>query len=257
VARFAACGLTLIVALGGGCARHGSIADAMLAPPAPSDDTPVEFVNADNPPPTDRAMRVPLTPGKITYAMTEDDTDDPSKAKPVTIRIEHVEGAEFPYRRYTADDRIEHLRVGADGGIELGAVDDLDWGVTNWFDPPVPVMPADLKPGESRKITSGIRVIAMGKPRTASPRDKGTLEMTLTLSTAAKVRTPAGWFSCQHVLREQTVKLGMAAVTTRSEQWYAPGHGMVAQNAHERVRAIIVSWTNNMRLRLIRREPIQ
>ncbi|MBI1374788.1 MAG: hypothetical protein GC159_18870 [Phycisphaera sp.] len=251
-------GLLCVLATLAACQSPPMKIDAPIDIGDPAGPTLDQVVNRKQPPPRDRPMGAVLDPVAVTYQMMESATDDPAAAKDVTVKVERSDDTgPCPWRRYTSDKRVEHLGIDASGSMVMNAVDDLAFNVTNWFDPPVPIFPSDLKPGEAKAYRSTIVVTGMGQPADAPSRDRGVYDVTLTLSPDRLVQTPAGWFICQHLQRDHTVKLGMASVKTTSEQWYAPGYGLVAENTSENVRALIVSWTKNRRLRLIDREPLE
>lgn len=171
----------------------------------------------------------------------------------VVVRIERVRGeTSFPYRLYTPNDRIEHLGFDEDGAILAGAVEDLEHEALTRYDPPLPMLPAGIEPGEPMTSRADLTVLDRSNPD--RQKDRGSCERTITYEADQSVITPAGRFDCLRIRSEYEADLTLATVTQTSVAWYAPRVGMVAERYREQVKAFIINTDKQWRM-LLREKP--
>ncbi|QNN21076.1 hypothetical protein HED60_01920 [Planctomycetales bacterium ZRK34] len=161
----------------------------------------------------------------------------------VNIDVTKVnDDADFPYRRALPGDRIEHVGYAADGSIIVGAVEDLSHNVITYFDPPMPLLPVNLKPDEPQSFKSKMKIVSRKNPQMVT--DTGEASKTITHDADQTVVTPVGKFKAYRVHATYTAVLKTARVQTAEDAWYNPKLGLVAERDSETVTALILQWTN-------------
>jgi hypothetical protein len=198
-------GASSLTILGAGC---GAPAPARI-PARPASD------NGDiaNPP---RHLS-PLREGTWTY----DVVDGKGKGQTVTQVVKYdASDVSAPWRRVvSADNAIEHLREETNGAIVMTAIELLDHGVVNTFDPPLVVMPAPEALGSPLSITSQVVTTL----RNGLTLGRGTAELTLTPLGAETLETPAGQFKCRVFEVRVNAKLVLGQVQSSDTLAYADG----------------------------------
>lgn len=149
---------------------------------------------------------------------------------------------DFPYRRALPDQRIEHLGYAADGSIVVGAVEDLPHNVITTFDPPMPLLPVNLKPNEAQEFKSKMRIVSRKNPQMVT--DTGEATRTITHDADQVVVTPVGKFRTFRIHATYTAVLKTARVQTVEDSWYSPKLGLIAERDTETVTALILQWTH-------------
>jgi hypothetical protein len=167
----------------------------------------------------------------LSYVVTLDDTDP-----------------KFPVRRRTPDRRIEHLGYDAKGSLVLGAVEDLDHAAYTVYDPPLPLIPADMQPNSPMKFTCNMIVTDLKKP--SVEKDRGSCVVTITADTLQPVTSPAGRYKCVRITSDYTAKLKLANIVTHTESWYAEDIGLIAEKSDETIKALFLSFGNHHTLLL-------
>jgi hypothetical protein len=161
----------------------------------------------------------------------------------VSIDVTKAPGDDdFPYRRALPDQRIEHLGYAADGSIVVGAVEDLSHNVITTFDPPMPLVPVNLRPNEPQTFKSKMKIVSRKNPEQVT--DTGEASKTITHDADQVVITPVGRFKAFRVHATYTAVLKTARVQTTEDSWYNPTLGLVADRDSETVTALILQWTH-------------
>ena len=163
-----------------------------------------------------------------------------------TIRVEQVDDAEYPYRRYTADNRIEHLRLGGDASVLIGRVEDLGHNQTTTYDPPVPLLPGAIRVGEPLVVESSMVVRPSGNPDAVTTR--GTCVVTISLVGVERVNVGGESLEAHRILTAYEAKMGMASVTQSTTSWWVTGWGLAAEQSAERIGALIFNSTTERKM---------
>ncbi|MHC4996248.1 MAG: hypothetical protein ACYTGQ_14485, partial [Planctomycetota bacterium] len=125
-------------------------------------------------PPTDPASLVLPRFGSQTYLYTAGPHE--GQTAPTQTRPSPYEAYDF--QNHTADNRIEYLASAETGATELHMTEDLHHKAATFYDPPVPVVPHDLQPGQSRTFQTRLTILGLHTP--ALVRDSGTGTVTVT-----------------------------------------------------------------------------
>lgn len=156
------------------------------------------------------------------------------------VRFEKVDDLEYPIRRYTADRCIEHLGFDVAGNLLMGAVEELEHQALTIYDPPLPVIPAALKPGQS--MTVNCKMTVLNRQDNTRQIDKGTCAKTITYDADQSILRPAGPVECRRLTSTYTAKLGLASVEIQAQEWYAENQGLIAEKSDQKIHALIFTF---------------
>ena len=176
----------------------------------------------------------PLREGTWTY----DVVDGKGKGKTVTQVVKYVASdVSAPWRRaVSADNVIEHLREETSGAIVMTAIELLDYGVVNTFEPPLVVMPAPEALGSPLSVTCNVLTTLRNGPALG----RGTAEVTLTPLGAETLETPAGSFKCRAFELRVNANLILGQVQSSDTLDYADGIGLVAETYSENTTVFFI-----------------
>jgi len=179
----------------------------------------------------------PLREGTWTY----DVVDGKGKGKTVTQVVKYDASDESaPWRRViSADNVIEHIREETNGAIVMTAIELLDHGVVNTFDPPLIVMPAFEALGSPLTVTSKVVTTLRNGPTLG----RGTAEVIMTPLQAETRETPAGSFECRVFEIRVNANLVLGQVQSSDTLAYADGIGLVAETYVENTTVFFIRST--------------
>jgi hypothetical protein len=222
VFAFIISGVWSLTFLGAGC---GAPAPAPISPRPGLDNGDIA-----NPP---RHLS-PLREGTWTY----DVVDGKGKGQTVTQVVKYdASNVSAPWRRIvSADNAIQHLREEPNGAIVMPAIELLDHGVVNTFDPPVVAMPAPEGLGSPLSVTSQVVTTL----RNGLPLGRGTAEVTFTSLGAETLETLAGSFKCRIFEIRVNAKLVLGQVQSSDTLDYADGVGLVAETYSENTIVVFI-----------------
>ncbi|MCK6554676.1 hypothetical protein L6Q96_08880 [Candidatus Binatia bacterium] len=123
----------------------------------------------------------------------------------------------------------------AQGGLAMPAVTDTAEGLVIVANPANPFLPANLQPGETRRVDNRIAANYLDDPYDTDYA--GRMAGEFTYVGTYRVTVPAGTFPAVLTRLHATGKVGPAHVEDTSWALYAPGVGMVAMVAQEDVAA--------------------
>lgn len=157
--------------------------------------------------------------------------DGKGKGQTVTLIAKYdPSDVSAPWRRVvSADNVVEHLREETNGAIVMTAIELLDHGVVNTFDPPLVVMPAPDALGSPLSVTSKVVTTLGLSNRPGLQVGLGTAELTLTPLGAETLETPAGSFKCRAFEVRVNANLVLGQVQSSDILDYADGVGLVAE----------------------------
>ncbi|MDH3583138.1 MAG: hypothetical protein OER86_02870 [Phycisphaerae bacterium] len=197
--------------------------------------------------PPSPAHLFPLAAGQWAYRVKSSDRDQPARG---VIRLHRVhDDPAFPWRRRTVDGRTEHLGTGADGAILVRSVEEPAWDSHTVYDPPLPLVPGDLTPGNQTVRQARMTVYSLKNPR--KTKNRGTCRVVITAAAARPLRVGSRTYSAIRIHIEYRAKLRLASVKSTCSSSYAPGVGLVAEESEEIVRALVIGWTIRQKLELV------
>ena len=137
----------------------------------------------------------------------------------------------------------------AEGHAAVSEEIDHDEGVELVYDPPMVVMPAELKPGAAAFTqTTYLRVYPSGSRKHV--KAEGSVKQKIEHLGGASVDIPssippAAQCACQQVVKTFTSTLKPAEVVNVVHQWIVPGVGMIAETSEERTKVFGVQTRHN------------
>lgn len=177
-----------------------------------------------------------LEPGQWVYRIIAGDDEGQMLGR----YVRKVDDPHAPWRVHMVGPRIEHLTIGEHGSVMLVAVKDLEHNVVTRYHPPIPVIPARIEPGQTRRYTTKLTVHPLDNPDSISHRGSGVF--TITYEARQKISTPAGDFRAYRFHSTWVADLGIAEIDREDWRWYVPGVGLVAAKLEEHVQAFILGW---------------
>lgn len=130
------------------------------------------------------------------------------------------------------------VHQGDDGSIYMLIHGEGDEGVINTYSPPEPIVLKGMKPGETRKSKSDVKVFDADKPDRLS--HEGSLDLALTYVGAYRVTVPAGSYDAILLKSQYTGKIGPATVNDVQYRLLASGIGMIAAVEKKKVSAMLL-----------------
>jgi hypothetical protein len=197
--------------------------------------------------PIDAAAIFPVEPGEARFWLLD---DSGQRGESVLIRRETNSQHGASVGSHEGARRSEYLRRDESGAIALTAVLDEPEHALTFFDPPLPVAPDRLKPGEPFESKAAMRVVDSRKP--SKQRERGTAARTITYLDDAVIRLPDG--RDHRVARIEirfTADLRMANADERTMLYVSREDGLLASDSTERV-TILGTFPRETRRVLVR-----
>ena len=123
------------------------------------------------------------------------------------------------------------------GHLRLPTETSIDHGVITIFDPPEPVLLAGVAEGESRTMTSKIKVYDLHNP--TDMKYQGSVKETYTDLGGYVVNVPRGTYEARLISVRTVGKVGPADIETEDLAFYARGTGRVAYIERKHVSAFL------------------
>ncbi|MCC7408587.1 MAG: hypothetical protein IT442_10985 [Phycisphaeraceae bacterium] len=164
-------------------------------------------------------------------------TLSPQSSNPKSSRVTATLTPQGDLWRWEIPTRsVVYLRRTDDGSIVITAEDSLTDNVHVEYDPPIPLLPADLDP-TSKPLTGQSKMLVKNLSNN-STRDEGACRYTLELLGTQKLRTAAGRYEVivTRATRRVDLKLADADVTILTA--FSPTQGPVAQQIRRLTKAL-------------------
>jgi hypothetical protein len=175
---------------------------------------------------------------QVTWTMRLMSGPDKGKQRPACASRPQP-GPDHEFKFDTGDGQnIYILSIDKSGDLDEDAEQDNQEHVITKYSPPEPMFLTDLKPGETRHVTSKISVAKLSNPQVET--HSGKFEIDLTYLGAYRVSVPAGKFDV--VLYKTHVKgrIGPASIDKTVYRLFAKNTGFVAMAEIEDVSAVLV-----------------
>lgn len=179
---------------------------------------------------------VPLENSTWRYLMTSGDL----KGQIVDHKFSRLERDESgaTWRVDIGKTDIVYLHKTTSNGVEFTSYPELDAGLNTTYEPPVPLLVLDMKPGQAIKKQFKVMVYYLDEPNKL--RHSGSLELTLTYVGAYEVTTPAGKFEATLLRSYYKGKVGPAKVEDVQYRLMVEGLGVVAMIEDRSVSACLL-----------------
>jgi hypothetical protein len=150
------------------------------------------------------------------------------------------------------DARAEYLAVDESGAIVLTAVIEYDDQAISLFQPPLTIMPATLRAGESHESSAAMRVVHLDKPE--QTRESGRARRTITCAGRQRITTPGGEVDAIRLDIEFTADLRLADAAETTTMWVLPAFGVLAEESSETVK-VLGAFGSTTRRTIVLLEP--
>lgn len=156
------------------------------------------------------------------------------------------------FLRFTPGGRIEHLGWDDKLGAVMIAVEDLNEtpiATVTYYDPPLPYLPIDLKPGVESKLQSKLSI--RKRSNLDSELDSGLIDKSVWHVADVSLHWTGGAsgtggkpleLTCRRIKSQFTLSLKLAKVSGLILEDYHPTHGVVREEWEENVRAFLFGW---------------
>ena len=141
------------------------------------------------------------------------------------------------WRLHSHGRSIKYLTE-AKGHLRLPTETDLHHGVITVFDPPEPILLADVSAGESRTMTAQVSVYDLHDPGTL--KYQGSVQETYTDLGGYMVHVPRGTYEARLISVRTVGKIGPADVNTEDLAFYAKGVGRIAYIDRKHISAFLL-----------------
>lgn len=170
---------------------------------------------------------------------------DASVKRAYEFTLGKLAGQKLPHRRsILPDGKIIDLLEGhqsaefvVDDAVSLLAEDDYTSKVRVVYDPPMTILPAMLRAGETTEQLSE-SAMTVTNLADGSPRDKGRCKYKVELLGRDNVVTPAGSFDAWIVRTTRHLTLQMASGTVVTHSAYVEGRGLIAEHVEQNLKML-------------------
>ncbi|UCD76315.1 MAG: hypothetical protein JSV91_05205 [Phycisphaerales bacterium] len=200
--------------------------------------------------PADEPLRgedlYPLTTGQWVYQIVDDD-----RARGQVVHT--ISPTDRPNALVSLDkgeERTEFWGRSEAGNIVMPASIEHAKNALTVFDPPLPIAPPLLAPGEPFESSADMQVLDSRNPKRRRENGRGT--RSLEYVDDQRIRTPIGEFTAKRVVVKFHADLRFADAVEDGTYWVVPGVGVVAQEHSEEIRVLgLVSERTGVRVVLI------
>lgn len=156
----------------------------------------------------------------------------------------------FEYQLNADESQLLELSEGQ--GVRIVGALDRKEGVRTEFQPPKPLLPKGLLPGQSVTATCKVRVLDLAHPDKV--RHSGELSVTLTHLGNFHARVPAGEYDTALVRLDSRGKIGPADMVHRQYYFYAEDTGLVGFLESRRISAFAIYEKKQQQALVLQRE---
>jgi len=170
--------------------------------------------------------------GREAWCIAQGDDLGATFVRERTARQSH--GATFA--ELWSDETTLLLRTEADGSIVMPATISHRERVISLFDPPLMMMPTELRLGETVTTNSRMQVVDERNP--ARVQHEGRATRRITLEGSSRMTSPRGTLDVLRISVEFTADLPLAKASENAVQYVLVGEGLVAEERTKEIRAV-------------------
>ena len=183
----------------------------------------------------DTAKMMPLREGEWIYRITAG-AHEGARQQAAISKTKGTQGRNL-WQRTIKGDTTEFFSVDGKGAINLLSETDLKQNVVTRYTPAFPLMFDGMKPGESSRVETEIKVYDLHDP--THLKYQGRLKVTHTFLGAYELKVPAGRYETVLIKSSYVGKVGPAHVVDGGYVFYAKGVGIVASVERMHVTAFL------------------
>jgi hypothetical protein len=197
------------------------------------------------------AADIPLRAGTWTYQIVAGKKKGQTENDVLSQLQRDQAGASWKLATGAKD--VAFIQLGDDQSIAVGSEQDTDQGVITRFSPAEPILTAGMNPGDSKKVTIGVKVYDLSSPDEVS--HSGSLDLEYSYVGAYKVTVPAGSYDAALLRWVYDGSVGPASVDDTQYRFVAKDVGIVASVEKKKISALLLYHDNSNTGRVLEKAP--
>lgn len=197
------------------------------------------------------AADMPLREGTWTYQIVAGKKKGETQDDVVTQLQRDPSGASWKVEMGAKD--LAFIQLGGDQNVAVVSEQDTDQGVITRFAPAEPILTVGMNPGDSKKVTIGVKVYDLSSPSEVS--HSGSLELAYSYIGAYKVTVPAGSYEAALLKWDYEGSVGPASVSDTQYRLVAKDVGVVASIDKKKISALLLYHDNSNTGRVLQKAP--
>jgi hypothetical protein len=187
------------------------------------------------------AADIPLREGTWTYQVVAGKKKGQTESDVLTKLERDQSGASWKLE--TGPKDLAFIQLGDNQDIEVLSEQDTDQGVITRFSPAEPILTTGMSPGDSKKVTIGVKVYDLSSPDEVS--HSGSLDLEYSYVGAYKVTVPAGSYDAALLRWVYEGSVGPASVDDTQYRLVAKDVGIVASVEKKKISALLLYHDNS------------
>ena len=197
------------------------------------------------------AADIPLRAGTWTYRIVAGKNKGGTQDNVLTQLERDQSGASWKLE--VGEKDLAFIQLGDDQSIAILSEQDTDQGVNTRFSPAEPILTTGLNPGDSTKVTIGVKVYDLSSPDEVS--HSGSLDLEYSYVGAYKVTVPAGNYDAALLRWDYEGSVGPASVSDTQYRFVAKDVGIVASIEKKKISALLLYHDNSNTGRVLEKAP--
>jgi hypothetical protein len=197
------------------------------------------------------AADIPLREGTWTYQVVAGKKKGQTENDVLTQLERDQSGASWKVETGAKD--LAFIQLGDNQDIEVLSEQDTDQGVVTRFTPAEPILTTGMSPGDSKKVTIGVKVYDLSSPDEVS--HSGSLALEYSYLGAYKVTVPAGSYEAALLRWVYDGSVGPASVKDTQYRFVAKDVGMVASIEKKKISAMLLYHDDSNTGRVLQKAP--
>ncbi len=197
------------------------------------------------------AADIPLRAGTWAYQVVAGKKKGQSENEILTQLERDPSGASWKVETGAKD--LAFIQLADNQDIEVLSEQDTDQGVITRFSPAEPILVTGMRPGDSKKVTIGVKVYDLSSPQEVS--HSGSLNLEYSYIGAYKVTVPAGSYDAALLRWVYDGSVGPASVDDTQYRFVAKDVGIVASIEKKKISALLLYHDNSNTGRVLEKAP--
>lgn len=197
------------------------------------------------------AADIPLRAGTWTYQIVAGKKKGQTESDVLTPLERDQSGAGWKLALGAKD--VAFIQIGDDQSIAIVSEQETDQGVITRFAPAEPILTTGMSPGDSKKVTIGVKVYDLSSPDEVS--HSGSLDLEYSYVGAYKVTVPAGSYDAALLRWVYDGSVGPASVDDTQYRFIAKDVGIVASVEKKKISALLLYHDNSNTGRVLEKAP--
>jgi hypothetical protein len=194
---------------------------------------------------------MPLQEGSWTYKVVGGDKKGETSTDALSQLKRDQTGASWKIATGAKD--LAFIQRSDDHNVAILSEQDTDQGVITRFSPAEPILINGMQPGDSKKLTIGVKVYDLSSPKDVS--HTGSLDLEYSYIGAYKVTVPAGSYDAALLKWVYDGSVGPASVKDTQYRFIAKDVGIVASVDKKKISALLLYHDNSNTGKVLEKGP--